>query len=129
MCLVFGLGGMLDTTILEKQGNGFNFKAIGSDVYFGGLYFNMNLMEFGMSKLKAINKTKAQRRIFKGSDCWIQRNIKKQLKYNLRKEVEKTKIELSINLYCELDISELLPKSNLYKIDDNVDYGYDYRSE
>ncbi|EKE37549.1 heat shock protein 70, putative [Entamoeba nuttalli P19] len=61
MCLVFDLGGgMLDTTILENQENDFNFKAIGGDVYFGGLDFNMNLMELGTSKVKAINEIKAQ---------------------------------------------------------------------
>ncbi|GAB1222831.1 hypothetical protein ENUP19_0121G0192 [Entamoeba nuttalli] len=56
-----------------------------------------------------------------GSDCWTQCDIKKQLKYNLRKGVEKAKIALSTNLYCELDISELALKFSLYKIDDSDD--------
>ncbi|GAB1219871.1 hypothetical protein ENUP19_0046G0012 [Entamoeba nuttalli] len=90
MYLAFDLGGgTLDVTILEKKGEEFKFKATGGDVHLGGLDFDMNLMELEV-------------------DSRTQKKMKKQRRYQLRKEVEKAKIELSINSYCEIDLSELV---------------------
>ncbi|GAB1225696.1 hypothetical protein ENUP19_0259G0030 [Entamoeba nuttalli] len=109
MYLAFDLGeGKFDVTILEKKGEEFKFKATGGDVHLGGLDFDMNLMELVISKMKEIDEKKARRFILKGSDSRTQKKMKKQRRYQLRKEAEKAKIELSINTYCEIDLSELV---------------------
>ncbi|BFU25989.1 heat shock protein 70, putative [Entamoeba histolytica] len=109
MYLAFDLGGgTLDVTILEKKGEEFKFRATGGDVHLGGLDFDMNFMELVISKMKEVDEKKARRFILKGSDSRSQKKMKKQRRYRLRKEVEKAKIELSANSYCELDLSELV---------------------
>ena len=124
--LAFDLGGgTFDLTIMNKDAQGNNIIPIftGGHTHLGGVDFDLNFLNFIVDEINKDDPDLGKKFILNNKDLPRIKNQKKKRLYNLRKMVEKAKIELSSCMKTTLDISTLVGEE-----DGSIEYEF-YRED